>query len=77
MRLVLIASLSLGSLLTAHSEPGHKATFCLRSEVSKQVCFVGDQQAVPSHIEFEGQQRVLRAKLERRATEARAARENR
>jgi hypothetical protein len=73
MRLVLIASLSLGSMVAAHSEPGHTATFCLRSQDAKQVCFVGHQEAVLSPMEFEAQQRVLRAELERRAAEARAS----
>jgi hypothetical protein len=48
MRLVLIASLSLGSMVAAHSEPGHTATFCLRSQDAKQVCFVGHQEAALS-----------------------------
>src|ERR1700704_4765354 len=56
MRLVLIASLSLGSMVAAHSEPGHTATFCLRSQDAKQVCFVGHQEAVLSPKEFEAQQ---------------------
>ena len=71
MRLVLVAGLSLGSMVAAHSEPGQTARFCLRSQYAEQVCFVGHQEA--ALMAFEAQQRVLRAELERRAAEARAS----
>jgi hypothetical protein len=76
MRLVLIASLSLGSMVAAHSEPGHTATFCLRSQDAKQVCFVGHQEAVLSPKEFEAQQRVLRAELNEEPLKRAQARRN-
>jgi hypothetical protein len=56
MRLVLIAGLSLGSMVAAHSEPG----FAFGVRTPKKYASLAIRKSVLSPMEFEAQQRVLR-----------------